>query len=169
MKSVRATAFVLSALALALPVLAGPAHVHGEARLEVVLDGEALALRFESPLDGLLGFERAPRTAAEKQAVQAMKGRLEDPARLFSLPSEAGCTAQAPTLASPVFADKAAEGHLDLEADYRWQCRQPAALRGIETRLFAEFPRLKRIKVDFVGPAGQKSGRLSPQQRRFAW
>ena len=157
------------ALAFAQAALAGPAHVHGEAKLEIVVDGGELAIRFESPLDGLLGFERAPRTAAEKQAVQTMKATLEDAARLFLLPPEAACKALPPTVASPVFADKAASGHLDFDADYRWQCAKPAALRAIETRLFAEFPRLKRITVEFVGPGGQKKGRLTPPQPRFGW
>lgn len=167
--TVRTTLVTLCFLALAHPVFAGPAHVHGEAKLEIIVDGNELAIRFESPLDGLLGFERAPRSATEKQAVQTMKAKLEDVARLFPLSPEAGCTAQAPRIESPVFADKAAAGHLDLDADYRWQCAKPAALRAVETRLFAEFPRLKRIKLDFVGPAGQKSGRLTPSQPRFAW
>jgi hypothetical protein len=165
----RLTLSILSALALAPPVYAAPAHVHGEAKLEIIVEGGELAIRFESPLDGLLGFERAPRTTAEKQAVQKMKTTLEDAERLFFLPPEAGCTAQPPKIASPVFTDKAATGHLDLDADYRWQCAKPAALRSVETRLFAEFPRLKRIKLDFVGPGGQKSGRLTPPQPRFAW
>lgn len=160
---------VLSALAFAPPVFASPAHIHGEARLEIIVEGSELAIRFASPLDGLLGFERAPRNIAEKQAVRLMKTRLEDTERLFSLPAEAGCTAQQARIASPVFADKTAAGHLDLDADYRWHCAKPAALCAIDTRLFAEFPRLKRITVDFVGPAGQKSGRLTPPQARFAW
>ena len=157
------------ALAFAQAAIAGPAHVHGEARLEIIVEGSDLAIRLASPLDGLLGFERAPRSVAEKQALQTMKMTLEDAERLFSLPAEAGCTAQPARIASPVFADKAAAGHLDLDADYRWHCVKPAALRAIDTRLFAEFPRLKRITVDFVGPGGQKSGRLTPPQARFAW
>ena len=169
MKTMRLILSCLFALAMIPAAWAAPAHVHGEARLEIVIDGGELAIRFESPLDGLLGFERAPRTAAEKQAVQTMKATLEDAARLFPLPPEAACKALPPTVASPVFADKAASGHLDFDADYRWQCAKPAALHAIETRLFAEFPRLKRITVEFVGPGGQKKGRLTPLQPRFGW
>lgn len=161
--------FFLLSLSLSLPVLSAPAHVHGEARLEIAIDGNILAIHFESPLEGLLGFERAPRTAAERQAVQTMKVRLEAPDMLFSLPPEAACTAKPPQLDSPVFADKAAAGHLDLDADYSWQCGKPSALRGIGTRLFVEFPRFKRIKVEFVGPSGQKSGHMTPNQASYTW
>lgn len=169
MNTPRLMLLALSALPFIAPVSAGPAHVHGEAKLEISIEGNTLAIQFASPLDGLLGFERAPRTVAEKQAVQTMKTTLENSARIFSLPPEAGCTAQPARITSPVLGDKAAAGHLDLDADYRWQCTKPAALRAIDTRLFAEFPRLQRIKVDFAGPTGQKSGRLTPPQARFAW
>ncbi|WP_412479779.1 DUF2796 domain-containing protein [Azonexus sp. IMCC34839] len=157
------------ALALNAPAFAAPAHVHGEARLEIAVDGDNLSIHLESPLDGLLGFERAPRTPAEKQAMQAMKTTLEAPEHLFQLPAAAGCTARPAEVESAIFSAKAAAGHLDLDADYRWQCARPVALRAVEIRLFAEFPRLKLIKVDFVGPTGQKSGRLTPQQPSFAW
>ncbi len=157
------------ALALNASAFAAPAHVHGEARLEITLDGDTLGIHLESPLDGLLGFERAPRTAAEKQSVQAMKTALETPERLFQLPAAAGCTAKPAQVESAIFSAKAPTGHLDLDADYRWRCAKPAALRAVDTRLFAEFPRLKRITVDFVGSTGQKSGRLTPQQPSFAW
>ena len=160
---------LLLGLTLSLPALPAPAHVHGEARLEIAIEGNTLAIHLETPLDGLLGFEHAPRNPAEKQAVKAMKAVLEQADRLFRIAPEAQCAARAPQIESPIFAGPAGGGHLDLDADYRWQCAKPSALRDIDTRLFAEFPQLKRITVEFVGPSGQKSGRLTPTQPGFAW
>lgn len=160
---------VLFTLALCANASAAPAHVHGEARLEIVVDSNVLSIHLETPLDGLLGFEHAPRSPAEKQAVQTMKATLAQPERLFLLAAEAGCKAAAPQLESPLFGGQAADDHLDLDADYRWQCAKPAALREMTTRLFVEFPKMQRIKVEFAGPGGQKSGHLTPQQPRFAW
>lgn len=161
---------LLLALFFSLPALAAPPHVHGEAKLEIVVEGEMLAIHLDSPLANLLGFEHAPRTPAEQQAVKAMAATLHQTGRLFVLDAAAGCSSPSVELASPVLDGKAtADGHLDLEADFRWQCRHLPALRGIETRLFAAFPRLKRIGVDFAGPAGQQAGRLTPEVTHFAW
>ena len=82
---------LFSLLLTTLPAVAGPghAHVHGQARLEVVLDGPVLAIALESPLDGIVGFEHSPRTAAQKQAAAQALAALKDPARLFALPAEA--------------------------------------------------------------------------------
>lgn len=165
----RLLALGLLILVWADPAHAAPAHVHGEARLEMVIDGDSLSVRLDSPLDGLLGFERRPRTEPERQAVRAMRARLETPDRLFLLPAGAACVAMPPRIASPVFVDGAASGHLDLSAEYHWRCARPAALRTLETRLFAEFPRLRMITVQFIGPGGQRSGRLTPRQAAFAW
>lgn len=160
---------IFLALWLALPLEAAPPHVHGTARLEIVVDGDRLAIHLEAPLDSLLGFEHAPRTAAERRAVTELRARLLAPGRLFVLAAAAGCTAAVPELVSPLFAEKAAAGHLDLDADYRWQCARPQALRAVSSRLFAEFVRLRELRVDFVGPGGQRSAHLSAEQPEFTW
>ena len=48
------------------------AHVHGVATLQVTQDQDTLSIDLDSPLDNLLGFEHAPRTDKQKQAVQQM-------------------------------------------------------------------------------------------------
>jgi len=44
------------------------AHEHGVARLSVAVDGKRRTIELDAPLDGWLGFERAPRTDAERKA-----------------------------------------------------------------------------------------------------
>ena len=60
------------ALAAALAAPGAWAHTHGEAQIDVVLEDTQLSLYLHSPLEVFLGFERAPRTAAEKNAVQQL-------------------------------------------------------------------------------------------------
>lgn len=86
---------VLFFAALILPtsmsLVAGEAHVHGQARLEISVDGEILGIGLESPLDNLLGFERAPRNERERQAVRRMTTQLNDSATQFQPSPAAGC------------------------------------------------------------------------------
>jgi hypothetical protein len=56
----------LLALAAALTIVnpvahAEKAHVHGAAELNVGVENDTLRIALESPLDSLLGFERAPK------------------------------------------------------------------------------------------------------------
>lgn len=149
---------------------AAPAHVHGEARLEVSVDREQLVIALESPLDSLLGFEHAPRNAAERQAVQAMAAKLKQASQIFVLSAAAQCVSTGVELESPVLGGKSEPGgHNDLDARYTWRCAKPEALRDIATGLFADFPRLQRITVEFAGPQGQRAGRLEARNPRFRW
>jgi hypothetical protein len=50
-----------------------PAHVHGAARLEVIAQGTELSVSLLSPLDNWVGFEHAPRNAAQKAAIEKVK------------------------------------------------------------------------------------------------
>jgi hypothetical protein len=149
---------------------AAPAHVHGEARLEISVDREELVVTLESPLDGLLGFEHAPRNAAERQAVQAMASKLKLASQIFLLTAAAQCVSSGVELESPVLSDKPKPGgHNNLDSRYTWRCAKPEVLRDIATSLFADFPRLRRIAVEFVGPQGQRAGRIDARNPRFSW
>lgn len=172
----------LAALALALlagPAFAGKAHQHGVAKLDVTLEGQRLTLDLDSPLDNLLGFERAPRTAAERQKVQAMSDTLKDAARVFTPDAAAGCTALPSELVAPVAGlgsaagtpgTKPADGHAhaDLAATFAFDCRQPDALQSIEVGLFKAFSGFKRIEVQLATPRGQASRTLTPAAARLA-
>lgn len=95
-------------------LVAGEAHVHGQAQLEIAVEGDVLTIRFESPLDNLLGFERAPRIERERQAVRRMVTQLNDSASQFRPSPAAECTPldsrlDAPVLGSALTAARATE------------------------------------------------------------
>lgn len=142
------------------------AHVHGQAQLMVAVEGNTVQISLESPLDNLLGFEHAPRTAKEKQAAEAMVAKLKAPETLLQLNPEAGCKALPPELSSLPGEDKK-DSHGDLQADYSFECATPP--KHLEVKLFAAFPRLKRLDAQLVTPTGQSAQRLSPGKSRLSW
>ncbi|WP_396266932.1 DUF2796 domain-containing protein [Ideonella sp.] len=152
-----------SALALGVSAAsAHKAHVHGEMKLLVTVEGAQLSVSAEVPLDNLLGFERAPRSEAERQAAAAVLARWQDPVKAPALlaPSpQAQCSVSqakvmAPVLQGPAGAAAQAE-HAELEASYTWTCQSPAALASLEVALWAAYPRVSRIEVLVAGPKGQ--------------
>ncbi len=155
------SAALLSAALLALLALASKAHEHGSARLDIAVEAQRITLQFESPLENLVGFERAPRTAAERQAVQAMLARLRDPATLLRIDAAAGCRGGTVSVESGVLglgsAKTGAGGHADLQAEIVFDCQDAARSATAETELFAAFARLQRIQVQLVLPRGQRS------------
>ena len=151
------------------------AHVHGVAKLEVAVDGGNLSLRLESPLEGLLGFEHAPRNDQERAAEAEMRRKLADAGKLFAPTTAAQCSLKsaridAPTHdAKPAAAAKQTNAHADLDVDFLFACAQPARLTGMDVRLFQAFPNLRRVEAEVVSEKGQKAVRLSSKMRFLSW
>lgn len=180
---------VLAAAFLSFAFAAGPvhahapaAHVHGEATLNVVADGAQLELQLEAPLDSVLGFEHAPRTAAQREAVRAMAARLRQAQSLFEMTPEAGCSLASVRLASsslpadllgepaPEKAANAPQGeHADLDATFRYRCAAPERLRGFNSSLQKAFPGIGSLKVRVASARGQKASVLSRGRTTVQW
>lgn len=139
-------------------------HEHGVGELDVALEDGTLELELRSPAANLLGFEHAPRSAAERQQVARLRERLGQPQVLFALPAAAGCRLTGQQLDGPLFANDHKHGHADhsdIGARYRFACHAPAALDALDAApLFREFPATTRLQVQLIGPRGQQGGEL---------
>jgi hypothetical protein len=154
---------LFAACTLLLPALtwAGKAHEHGAVKLNVTIEGQQLTIALESPLDGIVGFERAPKTAAEKAKVDAAVAQLQAAEKLFKADAAAACRLTHTTLMAPVVgvgvaapvADKT--GHGDLDGEFVFECQDISKLRQIDVGLFDAFPGMKRIDVQAATSAGQ--------------
>jgi Protein of unknown function (DUF2796) len=162
--------FLALAALVAGTALAGKAHEHGAARLDIAVDAQGLNITLTAPLESLLGFERAPRTDAERRAVAALQSTLRDGARLFRFDAGARCASTEASLHAPVLglgAAAAARGeHADLDASWQFHCATPAT--SIDTALFETFAPLRRIDVQVVAARGQRKLVLSRPARRIA-
>jgi hypothetical protein len=70
---------------------AGPAHVHGVARLDVAIEATRVTVQMEMPLENLLGYERAPRSDAERRQADAAVARLRAVSAMFVIDPAAQC------------------------------------------------------------------------------
>nr|WP_314477849.1 DUF2796 domain-containing protein [uncultured Pseudomonas sp.] len=159
------------------------AHEHGVAKLNVVLDGNALELELDSPAMNLVGFEHAASSDADKAKVAAVRQQLEKPLQLFSLPVAAGCKEDQQELESPLFGDapKADDDgdehehehghqHSDIGAHYQLTCANPEKLAQVDlTPLFKAYPATQKINVQLIGPNGQKGVEATPDKAAVAF
>ena len=145
----------------------GHAHQHGVAQMEVVLEPRQLHLHLEVPLDNLLGFERAPRNAQERQRADAAISTLRAAGTLFVIDPAAGCQLASVELDSAALklgavasgagstGGTAGDGHAELEAAVRFDCQDGSRATYIEVGLFKAFSRMQRLEVEGAGPKGQ--------------
>jgi hypothetical protein len=171
MKSQALTLLLVAAVASGAAAAAPHAHQHGAIALAVAIDGEQLSIEMEAPLDSLLGFERAPRTDAERRAAGELLTRLRSgAAALFKADAAAQCTlvnaeVRASVLEPAAKTAAAKDEHADLDAGYTFKCAQPGQLRTLEVGLFDAFKRIRRIEVQVAGPKGQRKLTLARPAR----
>lgn len=171
----------LGVLALAAltgaPALAQKAHQHGVATLDLSVEPRRVSVWLTTPLDNLVGFERAPRSDAERQRVEAALAALRDAAALWRIDPAAGCTPGEVMLKSAVLGLNAPapaanpgtkEGHADLEARWDFDCRDGTRTGFVEQGLFEAFARLSRLEVQAVTPRGQMKATLRKPASRIA-
>lgn len=153
---------------------AGKAHEHGALKIDVAIEGNRVSIGMEAPLDNLLGFERAPRTDAERRSAADVLARLRGPDKgtpLFVMDAAAHCTLAKAEVTAPVLEPGAKpagnDGHADLDASYEFTCTKPDELRNLELALFDVYKRIQRIDVQVAGPKGQAKVTLRRPARKI--
>ena len=136
-----------------------------------------------SPLDNLVGFEHAPRTAAEKKAAADAIDKLRESEDLFTIDAAAGCKPGRVDLRSAALGlgrtdgsdaydaqgQDLQEGHADLSATFTFTCTRAAAARFIDMAFFTSFRSLQQIDVEIAAPQGRFKRTLKRPNMRLAW
>lgn len=58
--------------------------------------------------------------------------------------------------------------HLNVVAEYQFECADPAALSSLELRLIESFPRHQRVRVAILGPSGQSAASVEQPRQRLS-
>ena len=133
------------------------AHAHGKGELELLVDGQTIQGVFRTPMDSLLGFEHAPKTDAQRNAVDSLRKRLANPTAVLSPNLEAQCTAKHQEAISTLFTSAVKGGHSDLEYRFTFVCAEPSKLSALELVALKEFKRLSEVRVQLVTGSAQKA------------
>ncbi|MCU7812851.1 MAG: DUF2796 domain-containing protein [Candidatus Thiodiazotropha sp. (ex Notomyrtea botanica)] len=150
------------------------AHVHGEAKLLVALEGNTLEVEFLSPAMNIVGFEHKPTKESQIHAVESAIMTLKQPNKLFGISSDAGCKPGSIEVESPLaghdehnHSDEAhndeQEGeHSDFTGHYHFLCTDTSQLKSIEITIFKQFPGTEVIEVQSISKQGQQKIDLTP-------
>ena len=66
-------------------------HEHGHGTLNIAVEDNKISMELEVPGADIVGFERKPKTKAEKATLKKAINDLKKPLSLFVLPSSAAC------------------------------------------------------------------------------
>lgn len=138
------------------------AHVHGVSDLDVAIDKGVVEVDIHGPGINFVGFEHAPSTDQERQALADATRTLQQPASWLVFPEAARCMLTSAKVADAGKPD--ADGHMDVSAHYRFTCAKPDALTGFDVGLLRTFPHTVKINVDLVTPSGQGQATVDANQ-----
>lgn len=141
------------------------AHTHGNAHLQVAVEGDSADLIFRSPAANLLGFEHEPRTDEQRQAVQEANTWFSE-TPLVKIGGN-NCEVAAHAVQHLEEADEEHEhhhhddgkqeeaaSHSDYEVTQQVKC-DGSLEKGLKTPLLEQFPGIEHLAVDWVSSTGQ--------------
>ena len=144
-------------------------HEHGHAKLNLAIDGSALAMELEAPGMDVLGFEHPAESKQDEAAVEAVKATLADPPALFVPPAAAGCKVILATVSLlQEEHEEKGEGeagtdhqhepsHSEFRGQYALECSIPDALGQLSFAWFDRFPNAEAVAVTMLDARGQSS------------
>ena len=140
-----------SSLVVAEEMTSHGSHVHGEAQVTFVLDGNEAELALVTAAGNIFGFEHKAATAEE---LQQQKNQLEmlQKGRWFTPDADANCTISG----QEVRVEEDSHGHADLYANIQLLCQAPLKLTSLQFSLFELATELNTIKTQYLvdGVAG---------------
>ncbi len=136
------------------------AHVHGNAELLLVQEGNLLEIELRSPAANMLGFEHKVSTDAQRASVKKAERQLTDGASLFKFKG-VSCELLEHHLDFSAVLDHAGgkhvhsdhddhSGHSNIEAHYRFHCEAPSKLSGLSTQLLTRFGGIESLQIEWI-------------------
>lgn len=158
------------------------AHVHGQVDLGIAIEGPAIIVEMRTPLDNLVGFERAPRNDVEKNTVDQALARLRAADHLFKIDPAGNCKLGPVTIESPVLGlmpaaaakapagkDASKDEHAELLASVAFNCTSADQVKHIDLDLFQAFTRMRQVDAEIVTSEGQHKRSLKRPASRLSW
>ena len=168
-------------------------HVHGHAKLYIVLEANQLSLELHSPAMNLLGFEYIDNSPEQQVIMENTRIDLANADGLFVF-NGAKCTLtqQNMDLSATLRADKKAQtddnehntessadehshekhqsnngSHSNIEVTYRYSCEKPDELTSMATRIQNLFPSIGSLQVQWIAHNQQGAVTLSPKRNKI--
>ncbi len=154
------------------------AHVHGKAKLNILIDSSTVAVELESPALNLLGFEHKPKTDEEKARITEVNNMLASYTSIFSIPS-ATCQQTEASIEAPYGHDDSHDehhehgheddhhhdddDHAEYHLTYTLNCK--GNVGKIEMKVFDNFSGFENIDAQWLGSDGAGADTLTQSNK----
>ncbi|WP_298439505.1 DUF2796 domain-containing protein [uncultured Ferrimonas sp.] len=151
------------------PAAALGQHQHGIAQLALLQQQQQLLLSATLPAETLWGFERMPNTAAEHAQVERGLKQLTAGHRFFRLLGNGHCQPQSVEIIKPAGLTDPNANHMEVNANWLWQCQDPAQVTGFSTDLFKHYPALQQLQAQILLEQVNHGAVLDKHNNQVEW
>ena len=140
-----------AAMIMVAGVRADAQHTHGQAELDIGIDGKSGAMELRIPGEDLYGFEHLPRTPAERAQRDSAVAKLSSRASsLVQFDPSFGCTV------TPGPVRFSTGTHVEVSVRYTLLCRSAPIGRDIRFGVTSVFPSVRIVRVQLVTETMQR-------------
>jgi len=146
------------------------AHVHGEAKMMIVLENNQLFIEIETPAMNVLGYEHPPENKQQQQGLKQAVQTFEQSSQIIKLHG-GFCLPHSQNVETPGLEHKADSpyhdhnAHTEFHISYIWTCKNARDLKEIELSLFEHFPGFDMIRAQWIFTRGQGAATLDSKHR----
>ena len=124
------------------------AHVHGHAKLLIVVEKNIVEILMEGSADSFIGFEHRPKTKKEIATFKEFyTSWTKENNKIFIFPTEYGCLTKG---ANTKWKDDKSGKHKNLVLAAKYMCQPPIQKSELKINLGSSFKRLKEIEIDVL-------------------
>ena len=132
-----------------------PAHIHGAALVNLVIDQTSLAVELRVPATDIIGFEREPTSEEEKSRVQNAIIMLEQLGTVLAVNGAGTCATLYEQAWFGSFTDAdhehdEANRHTEFSASFSAECSDLGSASSISFAVFDHFPDITEIHVQLI-------------------
>lgn len=124
------------------------AHVHGEIKIEMAVEGKKLEISIDGPAESFVGFEYSPKTAEEKKAWTRAENlwKKELLSKLFILDKSLGCVVTNASFKQEV----ESTSHSDIEAEAEITCSKDLSNQDMIVAVKKHYSKIHKLSVVLV-------------------
>ncbi len=153
-------------LLLAPALMAGTAHVHGEAQMTLVLDGTRLDTTIIMAAHDLLGFEHQPTDQEQLLQIESASKKLQT-LEDWLIMTGGACSLLDTQVIEPTHGGATHHPNYELSAEFN--CQNPTEVRGLVLKIHQKFPQIERTEVQWLVHNKQGLSMVNKQQEEVSF
>lgn len=146
------------------------AHVHGEAMMQLGIEGHRAEIILDTPAVNIIGFERPPRNEEEEAALESAVEYFRNEPLLEPGQEAERCQLENARVQSALLHEEGKapdDGHAEFSVTQELSCTASLAEGGIRAVVLDAYPGIERLRLEWVSDDGQGASELTPAQPVF--